>query len=307
MANRSSSRWTRRSRESVIGESYCSRSKVTNGRCARCLPMHASGPPPRYGPAMGEVPLYERVRQAIAASIADGTYGPGDKLPSEARLAEDLGVNRLTVRRAIEELARAGAVESRQGSGTYVSAPDRAAPAVAAAVHRLAGRRPHQPDRRARLHLRGRLPARHQGQRVAAQRLAGTAPGPLWRIDNSLMVNGSAWTWSRSWFPRGLIDDPAAHWDHVTGLYGQLNDVTGELMPVWRAISADARHDRRRRDPGRACRIPHPRARRADRRCRRRAGPAGVPTGAHGPGELPPALRPRLVALQRSHSSRIWW
>ncbi len=33
---------------------------------------------------MGEVPLYERVRQAIAASIADGTYAPGDKVPERS-------------------------------------------------------------------------------------------------------------------------------------------------------------------------------------------------------------------------------
>ena len=51
---------------------------------------------------MAELPLYERVRQAIKASIDDGTYVPGDKLPSESRLADDLGVNRLTIRRALE-------------------------------------------------------------------------------------------------------------------------------------------------------------------------------------------------------------
>lgn len=194
----------------------------------------------RYGPDMGELPLYERVRQAIAASIADGTYGPGDKLPSEARLADELGVNRLTVRRAIEELARAGAVESRQGSGTYVSAPIVRLPLsqrlstdslVAGLTSQIAEHGYTYED----VFLRA--------TKVPASRLNAALelpPGPLWRIDNALMVNGSAWTWSSSWFPRPLIDDPEAHWDHVTGLYGQLNDVTGELMPVWRAISADA-------------------------------------------------------------------
>ena len=90
---------------------------------------------------MAEPPLYERVRQAIAASIADGTYASGDKLPSEARLADELGVNRLTVRRAIEELARAGAVESRQGSGTFVSAPIVRLPGLAGTLDGLPRRR----------------------------------------------------------------------------------------------------------------------------------------------------------------------
>jgi DNA-binding GntR family transcriptional regulator len=65
-------------------------------------------------------------------------------------------------------------------------------------------------------------------------------PGPLWRVDNALAVNGSAWMWSSSWFPRRLLQDPAGNWDRVTGLYGQLNQVMGEPRPVWRAISADA-------------------------------------------------------------------
>ena len=43
----------------------------------------------RYGPIMADVPLYERVRQAISSSIADGTYESGDRLPSEFRLAGD--------------------------------------------------------------------------------------------------------------------------------------------------------------------------------------------------------------------------
>ena len=68
-----------------------------------------------------EIPLYEQVRQSLEGSIASGEYGPGDKLPGESTLAATMGVNRLTVRRAIEELARAGRVQSRQGSGTYVA------------------------------------------------------------------------------------------------------------------------------------------------------------------------------------------
>ena len=189
---------------------------------------------------MADVPLYERVRQAIAASITDGTYSPGDKLPSEARLADELGVNRLTVRRAIEELARAGAVESRQGSGTYVSAPIVRLPLsqrlstdslVSGITAQIAEHGYTYEDvllravkvSSARLNVSLELP-----------------PGPLWRVDNALMVNGSAWMWSSSWFPRDLLSDPAAEWSTVSGLYGQLNEVVGEPSPIWRAISAEA-------------------------------------------------------------------
>ena len=189
---------------------------------------------------MAELPLYERVRQAIAASIADGTYAPGDRLPSEARLAEDLGVNRLTVRRAIEELARAGVVESRQGSGTYVSAPIVRLPLsqrlasdtlVASLTAQIAEHGYTYED----VLLRA--------TKVNTPRLNASLelpPGPLWRVDNALVVNGATWTWSSNWFPRSLLEDPARDWSTVTGLYGQLNAILGELVPVWRAISADA-------------------------------------------------------------------
>lgn len=189
---------------------------------------------------MGEVPLYERVRQAIAASIDDGTYAPGEKLPAESRLAEELGVNRLTVRRAIEELARAGVVESRQGSGTYVSAPIVRLPVsqklstdslVAGMTAQIAAQGHTYED----VFLRATT-VRDKGLN-ASLRLPS---GPLWRIDNAIVVNGVAWMWSRSYVPRDLLADPEGDWNQAEGLYGQLNAVVDELRPLWRAILADA-------------------------------------------------------------------
>jgi DNA-binding GntR family transcriptional regulator len=189
---------------------------------------------------MGEVPLYERVRQSIAQTLTDGTLSPGDKLPSESRLAEEFGVNRLTVRRAIEELARAGAVESRQGSGTFVSARIIRLPlsqqlSTDSLVSRLTSQIAEQGLTYEDILLRA--------VKLKSSRLNTTLElplGPLWRVDNALVVNGATWMWSSSWFPRELLADPAGNWDRVTGLYGQLNAAMGEPRPVWRAISADA-------------------------------------------------------------------
>lgn len=188
---------------------------------------------------MAELPLYERVRQAIAASIEDGTYVPGDKLPSESRLADDLGVNRLTIRRALEELARAGIVESRQGSGTYVSAPIARLPlsqslstdSLVASITAQISEHGHEYED---VLLRASKVA------TAPPTLIDLEPGPLWRVDNALVVDGTAWMWSSSWFPRDLLTNPAANWSPVSGLYGQLNAAIGEPAPVWRVISADA-------------------------------------------------------------------
>jgi len=61
----------------------------------------------------------------IIRSIRDGTLRPGDRLPSEAKLAELTGVGRTSVREGLAALRLMGVVETRVGDGTYVRpAPD---------------------------------------------------------------------------------------------------------------------------------------------------------------------------------------
>jgi DNA-binding FadR family transcriptional regulator len=66
--------------------------------------------------------LYQQIARRIAASIEDGRYAPGDRLPSERELADDFGVSRPTIRDAMIALEFQGLVEARQGSGVYVKA-----------------------------------------------------------------------------------------------------------------------------------------------------------------------------------------
>ena len=64
-------------------------------------------------------PLYHRVYREIAKGIENGILKPGDRLPSERALCDQLGVSRATVRRAVEELTADGLVEAR-GRGSFV-------------------------------------------------------------------------------------------------------------------------------------------------------------------------------------------
>ncbi|HVW43703.1 MAG TPA: GntR family transcriptional regulator [Amycolatopsis sp.] len=68
-------------------------------------------------------PLYRQVERELLRRIRAGELSPGQRLPTEPELATEWGVNRLTIRQAIGELARAGHVNVRQGSGTYVAEP----------------------------------------------------------------------------------------------------------------------------------------------------------------------------------------
>lgn len=62
----------------------------------------------------------DAVEQQLSAAIVGGTFSHGQALPAERQLAETLGVNRGAVREAIQRLAAAGLVQSRQGQGTIV-------------------------------------------------------------------------------------------------------------------------------------------------------------------------------------------
>jgi DNA-binding transcriptional regulator YhcF (GntR family) len=54
---------------------------------------------------MGRAPLWTAIRDTLRQEIATGQYRGGDKLPTEARLADRFGVNRHTIRRALADLA----------------------------------------------------------------------------------------------------------------------------------------------------------------------------------------------------------
>lgn len=64
--------------------------------------------------------LADQVFDAIKESVTSEQYQPGDKIPSENELAALYGVNRLTVRLALQKLNTLGVVETRQGEGTFV-------------------------------------------------------------------------------------------------------------------------------------------------------------------------------------------
>jgi len=63
----------------------------------------------------------QKVVDFIHGMIASGASRPGDQLPSERRLASQIGVSRPSVRAGLQALVAMGVVESRHGSGTYIS------------------------------------------------------------------------------------------------------------------------------------------------------------------------------------------
>ncbi len=70
-----------------------------------------------------KLPMYYRIQQAILEQIQSGRLHQGTLLPSEAELAQQYQVSRITAKRALDELVRLGRAYRQQGRGTFVAQP----------------------------------------------------------------------------------------------------------------------------------------------------------------------------------------
>ena len=73
-----------------------------------------------------------RVYLLLRDDILRGGHAPGTMLPGELRLAEQYGVSRVTIRRALDQLATEGLIDRRPGAGTAVAAPEIGTAAITA-------------------------------------------------------------------------------------------------------------------------------------------------------------------------------
>lgn len=69
------------------------------------------------------IPLYYQLESLLLEEIKDGTYKPGDLIPTEVELSEMFQISRTTVRQAISELVNEGYVYRVKSKGTFVSQP----------------------------------------------------------------------------------------------------------------------------------------------------------------------------------------
>lgn len=69
------------------------------------------------------IPLYIQIADKLVSQIESGELSPGDRLPAERELSEMLGINRMTLRRALRVLESQGLVLRKHGVGTFVGEP----------------------------------------------------------------------------------------------------------------------------------------------------------------------------------------
>ncbi len=85
------------------------------------------------------VPIYEQIEDQIRQEILSGNLSAGEMLPSIRKIAKELGVGIITIKRAYEDLCQEGLLSSIPGKGVFVSEVD----TVAAKEIRLQQLREH--------------------------------------------------------------------------------------------------------------------------------------------------------------------
>jgi len=87
------------------------------------------------------VRLFDQLMEQLQELIVQGTWQPGDKLPSEADLGATYGVSRSVVREALRALESKGLIEVRSGAGAFVATPHASFHAASEAIEWLASQR----------------------------------------------------------------------------------------------------------------------------------------------------------------------
>lgn len=175
---------------------------------------------------LSPVPLYFQVSAQIEEAIESGDLEPGEKLQNEIALADQLGLSRPTMRRAIQELVSKGLLVRKRGVGTQV-------------VHGRVRRQVELTSLYDDLRSSGQRPTTVVLRNVvepADPEIAtelGVATGePVLHLERQRLAAGDPLALLRNWLPEGLISPTDADLEEH-GLY-ELIRATGTHMRIAR-------------------------------------------------------------------------
>ena len=103
-------------------------SKIELLFCIICITIYNTNIPTEGGKIMilklnfeSEIPIYIQLRNQIVMAIAHGDLSQGDKLPTIRQLAQDLGINNMTVNKAYAMLKQEGYISIDRRHGAKVN------------------------------------------------------------------------------------------------------------------------------------------------------------------------------------------
>ena len=153
----------------------------------------------------GGIALWRQIADAIRLDIVGGKLASGDKLPTEALLAQRFSANRHTVRRALAVLADEGVIGAEQGRGTFVRSARRLSYPIGKRTRfseGLAG----QARTLATQHLGDRL---ENASAAVATALAISVGSKVVRVDGVSSADGRPVSRTTTWLPYRRFPDVA--------------------------------------------------------------------------------------------------
>ena len=188
-------------------------------------------------PPVRKLLRYQQVIDMVERLIADGGLAPGSLLPTQRELAAQADVSMITVRRALEELEKAGRVTSHQGVGTFVAhARIVSEPARSGGLLATLAAQAEPPAVTTQLLELRTIPA----PATMAQSLRVAGGQPLWRIRRLRLIDGAPMVLEHANVPVFLAPDLARHsarleeslYALLAAEYGLVDDYEEQVLSV---------------------------------------------------------------------------
>lgn len=168
-------------------------------------------------------PIYRQLSDLLEARLAEQAR-PGDRLPSETELSQEFDVNRLTVRRALNELNQRGLIETVHGKGSFVASP-RVRYNVSAGRDASFTRSMHDLGHQVSV----RLLSAEAVENPELQAELGTS-GTILSFSTVRLVDGEPWSLSLTSIDADRFPGLAEHWTGETSLFDFLLEHHGVRM-----------------------------------------------------------------------------
>jgi len=215
--------------------------KPTPGTVAKPRARTVAAPSPasklaRLAPDPGlDQPLYLQLITNLTAAIEAGTWGPGEALPPERVLCEELSVSRVTLRMAVDTMVEQGLVSRRQGAGTFVRPSIEHALSSLTSFSEVLRQKGHEPGTR----WIEQVQRRAHGEEILRLGLSpDSLVASLTRLRSS---DGKVMAYERAVIPARLVADPKKIGDSLYAYLDARGTPVVRALQHFKAVSLNAR------------------------------------------------------------------
>lgn len=180
-------------------------------------------------------PLYLQLVANLTAAIEAGQWRPGEALPAERVLCEQLAVSRVTLRMAVDAMVEQGLVTRRQGAGTFVRPSIEHALSSLTSFSEVLRQKGHVPG----THWIEQLQRRAHGEEIL--RLGLSPDSMVASLTRLRSADGKVMAYERAVVPARLVPDPKKIGDSLYAYLDARGAPVVRALQHFKAVSLDAR------------------------------------------------------------------